>query len=142
MSVPQPLRLHWYGPVAWTALLIALLTGLLAMHGLQASASPNDSSGIPANLVTSMVAADRHADHPSQHATENDPSQHAPAHKHPGGQVCLGLLILFLLVVLPPGGRHRWPRRSVTVRSILASRQRDGGRPPPPSLSQLSVLRT
>ncbi|MBC6460167.1 hypothetical protein [Actinomadura sp. HBU206391] len=93
MSPPLSLRLTWYGPVAWTLLLPAPLTGLLAMHGLQASASPSDISGIPANLMNTMAAADRHADHQPQ-TTENDQPQHPPAHKHPGGQVCLGLLIL------------------------------------------------
>jgi hypothetical protein len=140
MSIRWSSRVAWCGPLAWLLFFLALLTGLLAMHGLQASAGPTDTSGIPADLTGGVVAMDGHSGHEPD-STRSDPSHPAPSHKHHGGQVCLGLLVLAsLLGLLSPVRWRRCRLRSVATGPSLPSSPDRGGRPPP-SLFALSVLR-
>jgi hypothetical protein len=140
MPIQRTSRVAWWRPLAWLLFFLALLAGLLAMHGLQASPSPVDLSGIPRIGSDGAAAMDGHSDHESK-ATKGDPSHPAPPHKHHGGQVCLGLLMMAsLLGLLTPVRWRRCSPRSVATGPSLPSQPGRGGRPPP-SLFALSVLR-
>ncbi|TYB44216.1 DUF6153 family protein [Actinomadura chibensis] len=110
-----------------------LLFCVLAMHGFQASPNQTEMSGVP---LTSMSAGQHGADQAP--AVPDDSGDH-----HPGGQVCLAMLSMVVLVaaavLLALRSRDRVvpvPRAAVLVRTLR------GGRPPPaPSLHLLSVLR-
>ena len=139
-----------------------MVAGLFAMHGLQATDGPMATHGVPlmsahgghaqmapaaeagprpAHEKTGAALAQAMAGSPEK-AGSGRPSPDSPASHHPGGRMCLGLLIvaslLILLTVLI--------RRSRLVSSRC--RRRDpalheyAGRPPPtPSIFTLSVLR-
>jgi hypothetical protein len=140
MSMRRSSWVAWWRPLAWLLFFLALLTGLLAMHGLQASAGPTDTSGILTHLTGGIAAVDGHRGHEPD-STRSDPSHPAPPHKHHGGQVCLGLLVLASLLGLLTVVRWRRCRlRSVRIGPSLPSPPGPGGRPPP-SLFALSVLR-
>ncbi|MCW2898968.1 MAG: hypothetical protein JWO67_1233 [Streptosporangiaceae bacterium] len=140
MSIQRSSRVALRRPLGWTLFFLALLTGLLAMHGLQASASPTDTSGIPTDLARGTAAMTGHSRHEPD-STANDPSQPAPPHKSHSGQVCLGLLVLAsLLSPLTPVRWHRYTLRSVPIGLPIAPGRARGGRPPP-SVFALSVLR-
>nr|WP_241755352.1 DUF6153 family protein [Actinomadura sp. RB99] len=119
---------------------LLLLFGVLAMHGVQASPSPSDMSGVP---LTSVGAV--HDAVPAHSMALHDaPGKDMPGdhhQEHPGGQVCLAILaILFLLcfvaVLLGRDSLAVVSRALARVRALLV------GRPPPrPSLHRLSVLR-
>ncbi|MFC4055941.1 DUF6153 family protein [Actinomadura syzygii] len=110
-----------------------LLFCVLAMHGFQASPNQMEMSGVP---LTSMSAGQHGVDQAP--AAPDDSGDH-----HPGGQVCLAMLTMLVLVaaavLLALRSRERVvpaPRTSALVRTLR------GGRPPPtPSLHLLSVLR-
>jgi Family of unknown function (DUF6153) len=127
-------------PARWASLsgllLLAFVTaGLLAMHGLQPSSSPTDMPGIPL-----VAAADMHATD-AGHAGVR-PSQHrSPAHQHPGGQMCLALLVIAALFLLSAIliGRAAW--RCALRRPAGPAHEHKGRPPPPPSIYRLSVLR-
>lgn len=127
-------------PARWASLggllLIAFLTaGLLAMHGLQPSASPTDMPGVP--LVTS---AHMHA--PTNGRTGGHPSDHhSPGHQHPGGQVCLALLAIAILFLLSAVLIRRAAWHSGLRRPAGPAHEHAGRSPPPPSIYRLSVLR-
>ncbi|GAA2133664.1 DUF6153 family protein [Actinomadura napierensis] len=111
--------------------LLLLLSGLMAMHGLQAAPGPMEMSAAP---LASVADATHH------HVVVGDPpSDHHP--DHPSGQMCLGMLLLSLLGALL-FGLFRLMRVDVTVRRAVRTPARRGGRSPPgPSLHRLSVLR-
>lgn len=129
-------------------LVAALFTGLLAMHGLQSTQSPLSASGLPGvHTARSGPMPDVVPTHVSNGvgvgvgATIDGSSGGLPVHRHPGGEVCLGLFaatwLLMLLIVafgLRPGrrgvARPRRPRRFAPGRS-----------PPTRSIFQLAVLR-
>lgn len=115
-------------------LLGGLLIGLLAMHGVQASGP----AGMPGIAVTSMNAMDpAHEHHDPQAPGRSGPG---PEHQHPGGQVCLGLLVfafmLALLALTVMRRRERPPALVERAQRLLLHRGR-----PPPSIYQLAVLR-
>ncbi|WP_157432866.1 hypothetical protein [Actinomadura rifamycini] len=101
---------------------LALVLGVLLMHGVQASGSPVDAAGI---------AVAQH--HP---APDHDGGEH-----HPGGQVCLAFLSVLLLGFALVLVRWRLP----AVRDVRGRGHRvafRGGRSPPcPTPFQLAVLR-
>jgi hypothetical protein len=132
-----------------------LFAGLLAMHGLQAS-TPLDMAGIPVagtnamgmhhSAVTHSAGAPQ-AGTGSTGAAQGGHSSHAPAppdpapeHQHPGGQVCLGLLIIvFVLALLARRIVGHREQASSLVRRAPRLLVRCGR--PPPSIYQLAVLR-
>jgi Family of unknown function (DUF6153) len=112
-------------------LLMSVIAGLLLMHGVQATASPTDIRGVPLVASSDMHGATtRPGGHPC----------HCDDHQHPGGQMCLALLVLgalFLFTALFAGRPER-------TKPHLPAERGHGhpGRPPPaPSIFQLSVLR-
>jgi hypothetical protein len=117
-------------------LLGMLVAGLMAMHGMQA-ASPAGMSGVPVvGMHHPGSAAARHM--PGE---PMDPAAPMPAHDHPGGQVCLGLLVLAITLALtyigliaPAVIRNRSPGRRIRTLLLLVGR-------PPPSIYHLAVLR-
>jgi hypothetical protein len=120
-------------------LLLALtMFGLFAMHGLQATASPVDIH--PAAIAVAMPGMS-HTSAETRHHMTMPPGHHSPGHKHPGGQVCLALLVMAALLALSATliGRSRRPvAASGPTRRV---RDHQGRAPPPPSVFQLSVLR-
>jgi hypothetical protein len=115
-----------------------LTAGLFAMHGLQPSASPLDMPGVPLVASVDMHAADAgHAGgHPAQHH-----SPESPEHRHPGGQMCLGLLVIATLFLLSAVLIRRTARRSAVRHPAGPAHEHKGRPPPPPSIYRLSVLR-
>jgi hypothetical protein len=118
---------------------LLVLLCVLAMHGFQASPSPVETTGVPltmgaAHAAPAMVTGDRH---PAP--DRNQPGDHH--NDHPGGQVCLALLTMLVLVatllVL-----YRRGSTAVAAQTLLRLRILLVGRPPPrPCLHRLSVLR-
>jgi hypothetical protein len=115
-------------------LLMSVIAGLMLMHGVQASAGPTDIRGIP--LVSSSADA-----HPSMTSMGHSCGHGCDDHQHPGGQMCLALLVLgalFLVAAL----LIRCRRERTAARRPATPGHRHPGRPPPtPSIFQLSVLR-
>ncbi|GAA0244370.1 hypothetical protein GCM10009527_046380 [Actinomadura nitritigenes] len=111
--------------------LLLLFTGLMAMHGLQASPGPMEMAAAP------LASAGGPAHH---HVVVGDPpGDHHP--DHPSGQMCLGTLLVSLLVALL-FGLLRVMRVAVAARPAVRAPVPRGGRSPPgPSLHRLSVLR-
>ncbi|MGI8333868.1 DUF6153 family protein [Actinomadura scrupuli] len=150
-SQQLPLRIALGG-----LLLGMLFAGLLAMHGLQAS-TPIDMAGIPVAGMnttgmhhpagTGSAATTRTTGTGSTGAAQGDHEHHAPApsgpapdHQHPGGQICLALLIMgFVLALLAQRIVGRRERPSSLVRRTARLLVRCGR--PPPSIYQLAVLR-
>jgi hypothetical protein len=132
-------------------LLTAVFTGLLAMHGVQSTPAPSVASGLPgfhmshadpmpagsagsAGSVRGPHAAD------ASMAAADDPAGGLPTHQHPGGQVCLGLLVAAGLLMLLVGALARRP--GITGRAPSRRLWRVSAvRPPPPSIFRLAVLR-
>ncbi|MFL6053019.1 MAG: DUF6153 family protein [Actinoallomurus sp.] len=112
------------------------MLGLFAMHGLQAESSPADTH--PAATVVAMSGMS-HTDAKTGHPTT--PSHHPPGHEHPGGQMCLAMLVMAVLLVLSAVFVGR--REGSVAPSGPAGRGHDqqGRAPPPLSVFQLSVLR-
>ncbi len=121
-----------------------MLLGLLAMHGFQAASNPTEMSGVP---LVSMAAGHAAPDGTGMAGHRPPPGDgtgdHRSGHRsdHPGGQVCLAVLTLLVLLAaalalcLRASPAVAAPRRT-RVRVLLV------GRPPPrPSLHRLSVLR-
>lgn len=114
---------------------LALIFGVLLMHGVQASGSPVDAAGV-------AVGAPHHAatGHPV-------PDRPAPAHDggdhHPGGQVCLAFLSVLLLGAVGFAlVRWRLPASARAVRGrAWRTAFRAGRSPPCPTPFQLAVLR-
>jgi Family of unknown function (DUF6153) len=131
---PRPRRL----PLLSFGLL--LLFGVLAMHGMQVSRDPSEMTGLP---LASAVAV--HDAAPSQsmalhHAPGTDqPSDHHQ--DHPGGQVCLAILVMLFLIGLVIA-RFRRAALAAVARALAGTHVPPVGRPPSrPSLHRLSVLR-
>jgi Family of unknown function (DUF6153) len=118
-------------------LLLALtMLGLFAMHGVQAETSPVDTH--PAASVITVFGM---SDMGTETGHRTPPSHHAPVHEHPGGQVCLAIVVMAALLIL---GTVFIGRSEHAVRTgAPARREHDhqGRAPPPPSILQLSVLR-
>jgi len=128
MSSSRPALARW---AAFGGLLLLgmLVVGLVAMHGVQAS-GPEGMSGVP---VISM--SDMHS------APDQQPLSPMPGHHHPGGQVCLGLLVLAIALALTcigltAGTTARAGPAGRPIRTLLLLVGR-----PPPSIYQLAVLR-
>jgi hypothetical protein len=115
-------------------LLLSVIAGLMLMHGVQASAAPTDIRGIP--LVSSSSDAHQsmaHKGHSCGHGCDDN--------QHPGGQMCLALLVLGALFLVASLLIRR-QRKRTTTRRPATPRHMHPGRPPPiPSIFQLSVLR-
>jgi hypothetical protein len=111
--------------------LLLLFSGLMAMHGLQASPGPME---MPATPLAGITETAHH------HVVIGDPpGDHHP--DHPSGQMCLGMLLISLLAALL-FGLFRLMRTPVAVRrSVRTLVSRSGRSPPGPSLHQLTVLR-
>ncbi|MEU6744699.1 DUF6153 family protein [Spirillospora sp. NPDC046719] len=120
-------RLHRGTPLC----LLLLFSGLMAMHGLQASPGPMEMAAAP---LASAGATEHH------HVVVGDPpGDHHP--DHPSGQMCLGMLLVSLLFALL-FGLLRVTRAAVAARPVVRTPGPRGGRSPPaPSLHRLSVLR-
>jgi hypothetical protein len=121
-------------------LLAFVVAGLFAMHGIQAATSPSDVPGLPV-----MAAGPAHVASTGEAgrcSTPACPAHHrTPGHRHPGGQMCLALLVLAALFVLAVVVIHRTVARPGTC-GLAGSAGGHPGRPPPtPSIFQLSVLR-
>jgi hypothetical protein len=117
-------------------LLMFVIAGLLLMHGVQASASPTDIRGLPMVSASGMHGTSTHEGH-----VGGQPCDHCSGHQHPGGQMCLALLVigaLFLFTVMLIG--RRLGRSAAHPRDEGACRHR-GRAPPRPSIFQLAVLR-
>jgi hypothetical protein len=112
-----------------------LTAGLFAMHGLQPSASPLDMPGVPLVASADMHAAD--AGHPGGHPSQD----HSPGHRHPGGQMCLALLVIATLFLLSAVLIRRTAWRFAVRRPAGPAHEHKGRPPPPPSIYRLSVLR-
>ncbi|GAA4604901.1 hypothetical protein GCM10023195_16830 [Actinoallomurus liliacearum] len=134
-------RPHRSGVPAPGGLLLLALTlfGLFAMHGLQATAGPTDTHA--AAVVMTMPGAD-HPDAETGHHHASAPS-HAPSgrHDHPGGQMCLALLVLATLLVLAAAFVGRRDASGAPGRPHGRGHESQGRAPPRPSIFQLSVLR-
>jgi uncharacterized protein DUF6153 len=117
--------------VAGVLLLLSVFAGLLLMHGVQSSAGPTDIRGIPLMSSAPMHSSGEHAGH----------SCHCDGHQHPGGQMCLALLVLGSLLLFG-ALLVRSPYSSAThVRPVVHGHGHPGRPPPVPSIFQLSVLR-
>ncbi|MBO2456012.1 DUF6153 family protein [Actinomadura violacea] len=116
--------------------LLLLFSGLMAMHGLQASPGPMEMAAAP--LASVADAPPTGVVH--HHVVVGDPpGDHHP--DHPSGQMCLGMLLVSLLVALL-FGLFRVMRVAVATRRPVRTPVSRGGRSPPgPSLHRLSVLR-
>ncbi|MFI0367528.1 DUF6153 family protein [Actinomadura sp. 1N219] len=119
---------------------LLVLLCVLAMHGFQASPSPREMAGVPLAGMSAAHDATPPASNAAHRPSDGDHS--GGRHQdHPGGQVCLAMLVMisFLgaivaLLLREPATAAR--RLLIRVRILLV------GRPPPrPSLHRLSVLR-
>jgi hypothetical protein len=115
-------------------LLMFVIAGLLLMHGVQSSTGPTDIRGVP--LVS---AADTHAAH--QGHMGGHPCDDCSGHRHPGGQMCLALLVIGALILFTAMLVHRRPERSAARRPGEGAYRHRGRAPPRPSIFQLAVLR-
>lgn len=127
-------------PARWVSLggllLLALVTaGLFAMHGLQPAAGPMDTPGVPmaASVEVHTVDAGHAGGRPSQ--------DHPRGHQHPGGQMCLALLVIATLFLLSAALIPRTAWRAAVRRPADPAYEHKGRPPPTPSIYQLSVLR-
>lgn len=131
----------WRSASSRAAAGLALICCVLLMHGFQASNSPADMSGLPTMSTghAPMAAHEAGSRGPRPSSGDQLPDSN---HDHPGGQVCLALLMLVGLVamLLATG----FIRQSVlpALRSMARSGPRSESRSPPrPSILQLAVLR-
>lgn len=108
--------------LGWVLLLAALLTGLLGMHGLQATSSPLHHHAAPAASSADLSMTD---------------GGHGGTVAHHVDEICLALLVLALLLFTAVLGGVLPLRRA----SGFSSGRRAPPRARPPSLHQLSVLR-
>lgn len=79
-------------------LVVPLLLGLFAMHGVQATPSPTHTGPV-AVLITAASPAPTSPHSGDQHGSPA-PSPRGEHAVHPGGQVCLGLLVAAVLLLL------------------------------------------
>ncbi|WP_433173711.1 DUF6153 family protein [Actinoallomurus sp. CA-150999] len=120
-------------------LLMALtMLGLFAMHGLQATASPAETH--PTAVAVAMPGMNHTSAETGHHMTV-PPAHHPSGHQHPGGQVCLALLVMAALLLLAAAFVGRSRRPAATVGSAGRGYGHQGRAPPRPSIFQLSVLR-
>ncbi|REE99969.1 hypothetical protein DFJ69_5488 [Thermomonospora umbrina] len=142
MRRPEPRRTHGLPrPDGGLLLGLALVFCVLGMHGLQASASPVDRIAPPfpaviAGHTTGDPATTRHS---QQHGTD-EPAE--PHQDHPGGEVCLAMLVIVGLAALLPVMRRVRTLVTVRARTRTTTGGSAGGRSPPaPTLFRLVVLR-
>ncbi|WP_146059090.1 DUF6153 family protein [Actinomadura rubteroloni] len=116
--------------------IVLLLAGLMAMHGFQVTVNTMDASGL-------MTVHATHAQHDATHAQHEKPSSpREHRHDHPGGEVCLWLLVALFALVLAALGRcaldrvGRAPARGPGARTDVRGRA-----PPTRTIFQLAVLR-
>ncbi|OLT11609.1 hypothetical protein BJF79_23915 [Actinomadura sp. CNU-125] len=117
---------------------LALVFGVLLMHGVQASSSPVDASGVAVQSAGHSAGQSAGRSAPDHPAPDHDGGEH-----HPGGQVCLAFLSVLLLGAVA-GALVRW-RLPAIMRDARGRVWRTGfrtGRSPPcPTPFQLAVLR-
>ncbi|MGI5229625.1 DUF6153 family protein [Actinoallomurus sp. CA-142502] len=122
--------------VAGMLLLLFVTAGLLLMHGVQSSASPTDIRGVPLMPATTTSMPAGHGEHAVGHSCPCD------GHHHPGGQMCLALLVLGSLLLFGALLVRSVPGRTTPPPGAAVPGHGHSGRsPPPPSIFQLSVLR-
>jgi hypothetical protein len=121
-------------------LLAAVFGGLFVMHGVQATPSPVQASGA---MVGSTRPDPGMRTTPAAVHAMAEPS-HGPGghsgHSHPGGTICLALLVLAGLVLLTAAG-HIGLRPPRPAGRPLPLGRRGPPRARPPTVYQLSVLR-
>jgi hypothetical protein len=135
MSRSRPVLARW---AAFGGLLLlgVVIAGLMAMHGVQTS-GPAGMSGIPVvDMPSTHSAAGPQGPHEPM-----PPAAPMPGDHHPGGQVCLGLLVLAIALVLMFNGiiartTVRTGSPGIRIRTMLLLVGR-----PPPSIYHLAVLR-
>jgi hypothetical protein len=112
-----------------------VIAGLLLMHGVQASTGPTDIRGLPVVSASSMhgTAAQGHMG--------GQPCDHCSGHQHPGGQMCLALLVIGTLFLFTVMLIRRRPGRSAACPPDEGAYRHRGRAPPRPSIFQLAVLR-
>ncbi|MFI0450233.1 DUF6153 family protein [Actinomadura sp. 6N118] len=137
---------------SWMLLLaLTVICGVMAMHGLQASSSPVDASGMPgisaehglvghadSGHADASYGGSGHAD--AGHGGSHSNGSHDPEH-HSGGEICLALLTLVSFVVLLLAAWRTWRPAFLIPRSTVRPRPRDAGRSPPPLAFRSAVLR-
>jgi hypothetical protein len=116
--------------------LMFVIAGLLLMHGVQASTSPTDIRGLPMVSAADMHGTGAHEGHLGGH-----PCDHCSGHQHPGGQMCLALLVIGTLFLFTVMLIHRRLGRTTARRPCGAAYRHRGRAPPAPSIFQLAVLR-
>jgi hypothetical protein len=121
-------------------LLAFVVAGLFTMHGIQASSSPNDMPGLPVMAAGHVQATHTGAAYP--HCPPPDrPAHHIPGHRHPGGQMCMALLVMVAMFVLTVTFVGRTAGRSTMCGPAGPACEQRGRPPPRPSIFHLSVLR-
>jgi Family of unknown function (DUF6153) len=125
--------LRWAAPSL--LVLMFVMAGLMLMHGVQASASPTDTRGVPLVSSSDTHQTTMHKGHPGGH------SCHCNDHQHPGGQMCLALLVLGALAMFTVLLMRRRLARTTARRPATPGHGHPGRPPPGPSIFQLSVLR-
>lgn len=129
------------GPLRKLLLLMFMLACLFVMHGLQASADPIQHPGVAiAAAVPGMESV--HAGAGTSPHAYRWPSDGSPHRGHAAGQMCLGLLSMMTALLILAGILGRLPgppARGATAPRGLGRQDRS---PSPPSIFELSVLRT
>jgi hypothetical protein len=120
---------------------LALICGVLAMHGLQSSSGPSDSSGLPAAVSTERIPMHLSVGaEESGHRTQQGDGNH-DHDRHAGGEICLALLALAGFAVLLRVVRRAWRPAILLPRNGSRTRPRRSGRSPPPPTFRTDVLR-
>lgn len=133
---------------------VAVLGGVLAMHGLMPHSAAHADGGLSAIAnVASSSGADSHADH--QHDVTHSPAPvadhgssssggHTPdeeEHGH-GAELCLAFLTMLLAALLALSVWSARPTRAMVIYRRVRLRILDLSRPAePPCLTRLSILR-
>lgn len=164
----RPLRTRWGSPDR-LLLLLTLMAGVFLMHGFQVTTSPVAASGIaPAAAVapprdiaplpetapapghheagSGAATADTAAGSAAAPAAERPCAgcgdNHGRDHEHhPGGQICLGLLVFgSILTLLLAWLRQRAPGIPAVLRMAACGRPATGRPPPRPDIYRLAVM--
>jgi hypothetical protein len=125
---------------AWTILFgLVLICCVMVMHGLQASNSPADASGMPKVTAEPLTSHGESSHGGSGHGKQNDGSH--DHERHAGGEICLALLTLAALAVLMRVTWRAWTPTILSPWSTERPRPSDAGRSPPPPAFRSAVLR-
>ncbi|MFG2004536.1 hypothetical protein ACGFNU_35835 [Spirillospora sp. NPDC048911] len=110
---------------------LALVCCVMAMHGLQASSSPADASGLPGVGVEHSIVG---------HGEAQSGGAHEPG-RHSGGEICLALLTLVSFGALLLAVWRTWRPAILVPWSNVRPCPLDAGRSPPPLAFRSAVLR-